>query len=76
MKSEDLEHAYKLLYKQFSNQPYNPSAYWSTSRDFTTDPVLTDTKFLLNDTLVQPAGIEPTSTGLQTVAMTTSAKVA
>ena len=76
MISEDLEFAYRILYQQLANKPYAPAAYHTNSRDFVPDPILTDPKFMLDEDLVQPPGIEPGSTALQTAAMTTSAKVA
>ena len=71
----------KDLYTAFSNQPYMPSTSWTTTEEFTLDPlyqhIVTDfvaevklplNEFVLDTTLVPPPGIEPGSSDFQSAA--------
>ena len=64
------------LWKIAQELPYKESNFSTIHRDFTPSYTRRQAPFVLDTTLVQPVGIEPTSTVLQTAAMTTSAKVA
>ena len=35
----ELRDTVQVLYATFSNQPYVPAAYWTTTREFTLDPL-------------------------------------
>ena len=71
----------QVLYAEFSNQPYVPAAYWTTTQDFTVDPlyqhIVTDfvaevklplSEFVLDTRLVPPPGNDPGSTDFQSAA--------
>ena len=77
MQQEEDYESYMYLARMLSTVPYKQTSFWSNKRDFIPDPIVTEKEFA-EDTVfvVQPVGIEPTSTALQTAAMTTSAKVA
>ena len=64
------------LWKVAQELPYKESKFSTIHRDFTPSYKRRQAVFVLDNTLVQPVGIEPTSMVLQTTAMTTSAKVA
>ena len=71
----------QVLYVTFSNQPYVPATYWTTTREFTWDPlylhIVTNfvaevkpplNEFVLDTTLVPPPGNDPGSTDFQSAA--------
>ena len=71
----------KDLYTAFSNQYYVSSTSWTTTEEFTLDPlyqhIVTDfvaevkpplNEFVLDTTLVPPPGIEPGSSDFQSAA--------
>ena len=64
------------LWKVAQELPYKEHKFSTVRRDFTPSFTKRQYPFVLDTTLVQPVGIEPTSMVLQTTAMTTSAKVA
>ncbi len=74
----ELRDTVKDLYTAFSDQPYVPVTSWTTTKDFTVDPlyqhIVTDfiaevkpplSEFVLNTALVPPPGIEPGSSDFQ-----------
>ena len=79
----ELRDTVKDLYTAFSNQPYVPATYWTTTREFTLDPLYQHTvkqyepdpvfakqqhEFVLDTSLVPPPGIEPGSSDFQSAA--------
>ena len=79
----ELRDTVQVLYAAFSNQPYVPAAYWTTTREFKLDPLYQHTvsqyaadplfepqhhEFVLDTTLVPPPGIEPGSSDFQSAA--------
>jgi hypothetical protein len=71
----------KDLYTAFSNQSYVPTTSWTTTEEFTLDPlyqhIVTDfvaevkpplNEFVLDTTLVPQPGIEPGSSDFQSAA--------
>ena len=71
-----LKSAEPQLWKVAQELPYKESKFSTIHRDFTPSYTRRQAPFVLDNTLVQPTGIEPVSMVLQTIAMTTSAKVA
>ena len=71
-----LKSAEPQLWKVAQELPYKESKFSTVNRDFTPSYTRRQAPFVLDNTLVQPTGIEPVSMVLQTIAMTTSAKVA
>jgi hypothetical protein len=70
----------QVLYATFSRQPYMPATSWTTTREFTLDPLYQQTvtqyaadplfekqqhEFVLDTSLVPPPGIEPGSSDFQ-----------
>ena len=88
----ELRDTTQVLYTKFSNRPYVPDTYWTTSREFVLNPLYQHTvikyvddlvfekqqhEFVLDTTfLVPPPGSDPGSPDFQSGAMTTSAKEA
>ena len=79
----ELRDTVQVLYAAFGNQPYVPASYWTTTREFTLDPLYQHTvsqyeadplfepqqhEFVLDTTLVPPPGIEPGSSDFQSAA--------
>ena len=66
------------LYRVANTQPYMPSAYATTSRQFRPDPIMTSLRLVFkpDPILVPPPGSDPGSPDFQSGAMTTSAKEA
>ena len=51
----ELRDTTQVLYAKFSNQPYVPSTYWNTTREFTLDPLYQHTaKQYEDDPLFEP----------------------
>jgi hypothetical protein len=51
----ELRDTVKDLYTAFSNQPYVPATYWTTTREFTLDPLYQHTvKQYEDDPLFEP----------------------
>ena len=76
----ELRDTVQVLYAAFSNQPYVPAAYWTTTCDFMLDPLYQHTatqyadnpqfepqqhEFVLDTTLVPPPGNDPGSSNFQ-----------
>ena len=77
----ELRDTVKDLYTAFSNRSYVPSMSWTTTEEFTLDPlyqhIVTDfvaevkpplNELVLDTTLVPPPGIEPGSSDFQSAA--------
>ena len=76
----ELRDTVKDLYTAFSNQPYVPATSWTTTEEFTLDPLYQHTvsqyeadplfepqqhEFVLDTTLVPPPGNDPGSSNFQ-----------
>ena len=76
----ELRDTVQVLYAAFGNQPYVPAAYWTTTEEFTLDPLYQHTvsqyeadplfepqqhEFVLDTTLVPPPGNDPGSSNFQ-----------
>ena len=74
----DVHTAVDSLYQVANTQPYMPTTYATTSRQFKPDPIMTSPRrgFKPDPLLVPPPGSDPGSPDFQSGAMTTSAKEA
>jgi hypothetical protein len=76
----ELRDTVRDLYAKFSNHPYVPAMYWTTTREFKLDPLYQHTakqyaddprfepqhhEFVLDTRLVPPPGTEPGSSDFQ-----------